>query len=223
MSARPLIIVCAGGFGRETAAAVLHDDRWELLGFADDDRALQGRTIDGVSVLGPPEAAIAAAPRARVAVCQARPFSELRSALPSRLRLPPDRYATIVHLAAWLADSTTVGPGTVILAGVVATSTVTIGSHVAVMPGVTIAHDAIVEDYATLAAGVQIGGGVRIGSGAYIGIGALLRDGITVGSGALVGMGAVVTRSVPAGEMWFGVPARPRGLVTEPARRRPAG
>jgi sugar O-acyltransferase (sialic acid O-acetyltransferase NeuD family) len=221
MSRRPLIIVCAGGFGRETAAVVVRDDRWELLGFADDDPALRGTAVGGIPVLGSPEAAIAQAPDAQVAVCQARPSSDLRRALVSRLRLPADRYATIVHPTSWLADSTTVGPGTVILAGVVATSTITIGRHVAVMPSVVIAHDAVVEDYATLAAGVQIGGGVRIGSGAYIGMGALLRDGITVGSGALIGMGAVVTRSVPSGEIWFGVPARAR--VTEPGRRPPGG
>jgi sugar O-acyltransferase (sialic acid O-acetyltransferase NeuD family) len=202
---------------------VLQDDRWELLGFADDDPALHGRMVGAVAVLGSPEAAIRQAPEARVAVCQARPFSDLRSALVSRLQLPPDRYATIVHSTAWLADSATIGPGTVILAGVVASSTITIGSHVAILPGVGIAHDAIVEDYSTLGAGVQVGGSVRICSGAYIGMGALLRDGITVGSGALIGMGAVVTGSVPAGEMWFGSPARARGLVREQARRQPAG
>lgn len=222
LSAKPLIIVCAGGFGRETAAAVQADDRWELLGFADDDPALRGRAVDGVSVLGSPEEAIGEAPEAHLVVCQAGPSSGLRRALVSRLRLPPERYATIVHPTAWLAGSASIGPGTVVLAGVVATSTIEIGSHVAIMPGVVITHDDIVEDYATLAAGVRLGGGVRIGSGAYLGAGALLRDGITVGAGAVVGMGAVVTRSVPPGEIWFGTPARARGVATEPARLPPA-
>ena len=175
-------------------------------------------------MLGSPEEAIGEAPEARVAVCQAQPRASLRRALVSRLRLPAARYATIVHPTAWLAGSTGIGPGTVILAGVVGTDAIAIGSHVAIMPGVVIAHNAILEDYATLAAGVRLGGGVRIGIGAYIGIGAVLRDRINVGAGAVVGMGAVVTRSVPPGEIWFGNPARPQGMVvTEPARPHPAG
>lgn len=223
LSAKPLVIVCAGGFGRETAAAVQADNRWELLGFADDDPALRGRRVDGVSVLGSPEEAIGEAPEAQVVVCQAGPASALRRALVSRLQLPPECYATIVHPTAWLADSVSIGPGSVVLAGVVATSSIKIGTHVAIMPGVVITHDDIVEDYATLAAGVRLGGGVRIGSGAYLGAGALVRDGITVGAGAVVGMGAVVTRSVPPGEIWFGIPARARGVVTESAPPPPAG
>jgi len=222
VSAKPLIIVCAGGFGRETAAAVQADDRWELLGFADDDPALRGRRVDGVPVLGSPEGAIGETPEAQVVVCQAGPSSGLRRAIVSRLQLPPARYATIVHPTAWLAGSAGIGPGTVVLAGVVATTTVEIGRHVAVMPGVVITHDDIVEDYATLAAGVRLGGGVRIGAGAYLGAGALLRDGVSVGAGAVVGMGAVVTRSVPPGETWYGTPARARGVVTAPAPLPPA-
>src|SRR5947208_2102161 len=72
LSAQPLIIVCAGGYGRETATAVVTDDRWELLGFADDDPALHGEEIAGVRVLGAPEIAIERAPEAHVVVSQAR-------------------------------------------------------------------------------------------------------------------------------------------------------
>ncbi len=215
------MIVCAGGHGREIAAAVQADDRWELVGYADDDATLHGCLVDGIQVLGAPENATKELPLVQVVVSQARPGRTLRRALVSRLGLPADRYATIVHPTACLAGSTTVGPGTVLLAGVVTTTSVEIGSHVAVMPNVVIAHDAVVEDYATLGAGVRIAGGVRIGSGAYVGMGALLREGVTIGAGALIGMGAVVIRSVPPGEVWFGSPAVAQGSVTQPASRPP--
>jgi len=44
--------------------------------------------------------------------------------------------------------------------------------------------------------------------GASIGSGSTMLCGITIGAGALVSAGSVVTRSVPAGEIWVGNPAR---------------
>jgi len=44
--------------------------------------------------------------------------------------------------------------------------------------------------------------------GASVGSGTTLLCGVTVGEGATVGAGSVVTKSVPAGEVWAGNPAR---------------
>lgn len=52
---------------------------------------------------------------------------------------------------------------------------------------------------------------VKIETQAFIGVGAIILPGVTIGRGATVGAGAVVTRSVNAGEIVVGVPARPVG------------
>jgi bifunctional UDP-N-acetylglucosamine pyrophosphorylase/glucosamine-1-phosphate N-acetyltransferase len=59
-----------------------------------------------------------------------------------------------------------------------------------------------------------------VGDGAFVGSGTVLIAPCRVGAGALTGGGAVVTRdtSIPAGEAWVGVPARPLA-----GRKRPAG
>jgi UDP-2-acetamido-3-amino-2,3-dideoxy-glucuronate N-acetyltransferase len=50
-----------------------------------------------------------------------------------------------------------------------------------------------------------------IKKGASIGANATILCGVTIGENAMVGAGSVVTRDVPAGELWFGNPAKRRG------------
>ena len=204
---RDLVIVGAGGFARETAAAARAAGR-RVLGLLDDDPALHGTRRSGLPVLGPAEAAVDL-PDAGVVVCVGNPRDYTgRQRLVRRLGLPPERYATVVHPAAQVGAGSVVGPGTVLLAGTVLTADVTVGSHVAVMPQAVLTHDDRIADHATVASGVRLGGGVVLDRGAYVGAGALIREGVTVGAWSLVGMGSVVLRDIPAGQVWAGNPAR---------------
>lgn len=209
---RTLVVVGAGGFGRETVEAIRALNAagagWRLAGYLDDDPARHGTVIGGVPVLGG-IAELDRMPEASVVVCTGRPDNYVsRPRIVERVGLAPERYATIIHPSASVSVTSRVGPGSVLLAQTVLTAAVTVGSHVAIMPHVTLTHGDVIGDFATMASGVCLGGNVRVGRCAYIGAGALVREDRTVGSCALVGMGAVVTRDVPPGEVWAGVPAR---------------
>lgn len=181
---------------------------WKLLGLLDDDPAKRGSRVHGVEIIGPAQAAYDHSD-ALVTTTVASPDDPMRRlSLTSRLSLPPERYATLVHPAAVIPESASLGPGCVVHAGTVLTADVALGAHVALMPAVILTHDDVVQDGVTFGAGARVAGGVTIERGAYIGSGALLREGLVVGAGAVVGMGAVLTRSVPAGEVWAGTPAR---------------
>jgi sugar O-acyltransferase (sialic acid O-acetyltransferase NeuD family) len=215
MTPAELLVAGAGGFARETleliAAVNRAEPRWRVVGLLDDDPRRHGQLVHGVPVIGATEA-VHDHREAFVAACVASPNDPMRRLdLVARLALPRERYATLIHPAAVVAESAQVGRGAVLHAGVVLTADIRIGDHVAVMPAVVLTHDDVVEDGVTFGAGVRVAGGVRIERGAYVGAGALIREGLVVGSGSVVGMGAVVTRSVPPAEVWAGVPARRRG------------
>jgi sugar O-acyltransferase (sialic acid O-acetyltransferase NeuD family) len=214
----PLVLIGAGGFGRETAETVrainvdqearVGEPAWELLGFLDDDPVLRRTSVLGAPVLGGIDE-LAGLHDARVVVCTGHPgnFTSKRSIV-QRLGLASARYATLVHPAAALSPSCRLGPGTVVLAGVVATTNVEIGAHVGVMPQAVLTHDDLLDDFVTVAAGVRLAGAVHVQEGAYLGAGCLIREHCTIGPWALVGMGAVVTRDIPGREVWAGAPAR---------------
>ena len=195
------------GTWQAARAAVDAGADWDVLGFVDDNPELEGTLVDDLRVLGPIE--FARDSDAAVVVCTGRPDNYFsRKRLVRRLGLPSGRYATVVHPSAALASDTVLGEGSVLLAGVVATAAVSIGSHVAVMPQTVLTHDDRVSDFATVASGVRLGGGVTVDEGAYVGAGALVRQGLRIGDWSLLGMGSVALESVPAAEVWVGVPAR---------------
>ena len=216
-----LVLIGAGGFARETAQAVhalnCSGAAWRLLGYIDDDPALHGDIIDGTAVLGGRDR-VRHLPAASFVVCTGRPTNYVsRLRIVSELGLPPERYATIIHPSAAISRSSSVGPGTVVLAHAAFTAAVSVGAHVAIMPHVTLTHDVVVDDFATIASCASLGGGVRVQRSAYLGAGALIGENRTVGAFSLIGMGAVVTRDVPTREVWAGVPARRLRTAAIPA------
>jgi sugar O-acyltransferase (sialic acid O-acetyltransferase NeuD family) len=222
---RPLLVVGAGGFARETVQLLQrHADvgpggeRYAVTGFLDDDTDRHGTYVDGVPVLGPAElAADHAARGGAVLACVGSPATPAsRQRLVERLELPDEAWATVVHPLASVSGDSSVGPGSVLHAGVVLTAAVRLGRHVAVMPHVVFTHDDEVADAATFGAGVRLAGGVVVGAAAYLGSGALVREGRRIGAGALVGMGSVVLRDVPPASVWAGNPARPLSPAPEP-------
>jgi sugar O-acyltransferase (sialic acid O-acetyltransferase NeuD family) len=211
-----LLIVGAGGFARETAqAARAAHGPDAVLGHLDDDPARHGADVDGVPVLGGSELVHTHAD-APVVLCVGNPRDWAgRARLARRLGLPEQRYGTVVHPTAAVAQSATIAPGSVLLAHCALTAAVRVGAHVAVMPHVVLTHDDVVGDFATIASGVRLGGGVRVGEGAYLGAGALVREGITVGAWSQLGMGAALLEDLPPGEVWVGAPARKLRSVPE--------
>jgi sugar O-acyltransferase (sialic acid O-acetyltransferase NeuD family) len=211
---RQLILIGAGGMARETIELVnaINADAptWELAGVLDDSPEKQGTEVLGVPVIGACASAAGFGPEVALVACVASPNDPLRRLrLVERLGLPASRYATLIHPSAIVPGSATIGPGSILHAHVVLTADLRVGAHVAIMPAVVLTHDDDIGDFVTFGAGARVSGGVTIEPGAYIGSGAMLRELITVGPGAVVGMGAVATKSVPAGEVWHGIPARP--------------
>lgn len=214
----PLVIVGAGGLGRETAElarALIGGGPTpsrpsgfpvHLAGFVDDDERLHGSMVTGLPVLGG-VGWLDDHPGVAVTVGVATPRDPSARVRLVR-RLGPQRWTTLVHPSVHLPDSIVIGEGSIVHAGSVLTADVAVGSHVVVMPSVVLTHDDVVADGAIFGAGARLAGGVSVGRSAYIGSGASVREGLRIGDGAVVGMGSVVTSDVPSGEVWAGVPAR---------------
>lgn len=116
--------------------------------------------------------------------------------------------ATIVHPAAVVSRFSTVGPGSVVIAGATVNARSSVGLACIVNTGAIIDHDSTIAAGVHICPAVALAGGVTVGELVTIGVGACVIQGRTIGDGAVVGAGAIVIRDVEAHSTVVGNPAR---------------
>lgn len=209
--ARPLVIVGAGGLGREVLLLLRQLNEagagWDVRGFY-DDQPPAAPTIAGLPYLGT-SADLNATPEP-LAVAVAVGSSRSRAAVVARLTSAQLSFPALVHPAVALApyQRISLGAGCIIQQGCILTCDIQLGRFVLLNLGCTVGHDAVLEDFCSLMPHVNIGGGAQLGAGTYLGTNATVIHAVRVGAGATIGAGAVVVRDLPAGVTAVGVPAK---------------
>lgn len=209
---KDLIIIGASGFGREVAWAVDRLNKanptWNLLGFMDDNKEIQGTVINGYRVLGK-STDVNAYPDAYY-VC-AVGASRIRETIINRLKdINPDiKFGTVVDPTVEMSDFVSIGEGSIICAHTIITVNIEIGSHVIINLDCTVGHDAVLKDFATLYPSVNVSGITSIGHAVELGTGMQIIQGKSVGDYSIVGAGAVVVKDIPAKCTAVGSPAKP--------------
>ena len=208
---RPLVIVGAGGFGREVVELVRDinaaGERFELLGVvADGTPDLDLLGVSRVVHLGAIEdlAGVAASAAYVVAVGDAVG----RERLAARSDAACHEAVTLLHTTAVVGRDIRLSPGAIVAAHCSITTNVAVGRHVHVDRACTVGHDAVLEDFVRLNPGAVVSGNVTMRRGSTLGTGAVTRQGVEIGAGTYVGAGAAVVSDLPPGVVAMGVPAR---------------
>lgn len=196
-----LYLAGTGSFAVEVAGWA-RDAGLELAGLVEllDERRV-ATTVHGHTVLAPEQAP----PGAAVAIAAGGD----RAAHWSLLAEHGWQAATIVHPAATVASSASIGDGTIVGPGVVVGAETDVAEHVLLSRGVLVGHHAQIGPFVSLLPGANVASHVQLGTGATIGMGGIVVDHTSIGAGATVAAGAVVVRSVESGVRVQGVPARP--------------
>ncbi|GAA1788552.1 NeuD/PglB/VioB family sugar acetyltransferase [Nostocoides veronense] len=205
-----LVIVGAGGFGRETLDLVMAlnqaQEKWSVLGVVDDSPSpanLERLARRGVPHLG----GIADIPRAvAVAVAVGRPRA--RRAIVDELAGGGHRYPALIHPSAVVGTRFQHGEGLIVLGGVSIGTNVEIGAHVHLNAHAVVGHDTRLLNHVSVNPNATVSGECVVGPLTLLGASSTVLQQITVGEDVTIGAGAVVTRDVTSGVTAKGVPAR---------------
>jgi sugar O-acyltransferase (sialic acid O-acetyltransferase NeuD family) len=206
---RELIIIGAGGFGREVLAwapqSLGYETEWRIKGFIDDNPdALKGYPAPA-PILGTIKDY---APTSdEVFVCGIG-IPDLREKVSNMISERGGEFVQLVHRTAVLGNEVSLGSGVVLCPYSLVSSNATIGQGTAVNYHSSVDHDVRVGRWTQISCHCDITAAVQLGDKVFLGSSVSIIPQIKVGDRAYLGAGSVVIRNVPAGARVVGNPAR---------------
>lgn len=192
MSKKCLIIVGAGGFGREVFEWALDDistgnSQFEKIEFVDDYNKDIKNFRCTVSEFYPTQHDV-------VVIAIGKP--SVRQKVANGLKSKNVIFGNLIHPSAIIASSSQVGDGFIACPFSLVSVDTKIGDHVHMNCMSSVGHDTVIGDYCTLSGHVDITGNCTIGESVFIGSGARLVPEKTICSGALIGAGTTIQKSI---------------------------
>jgi acetyltransferase EpsM len=216
---KKLIII--GGYGngtvvQSTVEDINHEEKkWEILGFLNDQET---QPINGYPVLGKIDfdtvQSFLQDPDAYffyTLISVKLNFKFLSKLLD--LKIPEERFATLIHPTAVVSKFAKIGFGTCIQPFVSVGPNTFIGNHVQIYAQSLVGHGSTIENYSYVANNACIGADVLLKEGAYLGTNATTLEFVKLGKWSITGIGAVVLKDVPDYGKVVGNPARQIGTV----------
>lgn len=205
-----LLIVGAGGFGREMFGAVResvgYGTEFDIKGFLDARPDALDGFVGYPPVVGAPDTYV---PESDDVFVTALGGIAARRRCAAALEAKGAVFVAIVHKTATLGPNVAVGAGSFIAPHVSLTADISVGRHVSVFHSSSVGHDSTLADFSHVYAQCSIGGGVRIGEGAVVYPGSVVVPRREIGAGAVVGAGSAVFIDVEPGVTVLGNPAAP--------------
>jgi sugar O-acyltransferase (sialic acid O-acetyltransferase NeuD family) len=203
-----ILIVGAGGFGREVLQWALHawpSDAHKIAGFLSDDSAALANYDTRFSVLGP---ARGFDPRPGDAFVLAIGVPGIRRTVAEMLVARGADFLTLVHPTAIVAESSRVGAGSVVCPYAIVSDNCQLGRFVLMNYHSSVGHDASAEDFCVFSPYATLGGGAAVGEDVFLGLHASVGPRVTLGDRCKVSAGSVALAAAAAETVIWGSPGR---------------
>jgi sugar O-acyltransferase (sialic acid O-acetyltransferase NeuD family) len=203
---KTLAVLGASGHGKVVAEVAAAMQYWTDIVFYDDQWPAKQHN-GSFAVVGDTRQLIGLAP-ASVDVFVAIGNNATRLAKQQLLVEHGFKPAILLHPRACIANSVSIGAGTVVMAGAVINAAATIGECCIINSNATVEHDCQLAAAVHISPAAALAGAVQVGARSWIGLNASVIQQVCIGSDVVVGAGAVVLADIAPACTVVGVPAR---------------
>ena len=210
--AKPIVIVGAGGMGRDTQWLIERinesdqQEKYEILGYIDDGIEA-GTMIDDHKILGEIDFLINY--KEPLAVTFALGNVKIRRKLVEKcLDNPNLTYPNLIDPSVIMSKRIMLGQGNIICTSVIMTTNIWIGDFNLICNRSIVGHDDRIGNYNTLYPGVLLSGDVRIDTLTEIGTGSQIVQGLRITDEVIAGAGSTIIRNIEIPGTYVGSPVR---------------
>jgi sugar O-acyltransferase (sialic acid O-acetyltransferase NeuD family) len=205
------LVILGGGYGCKEIMSLSREIKdCEIISILDDNKKLHNSQIEGYNIAG--------------SLCEWKKFPVqvkfvfaigsyqnrlLRSEILEKLKIPNERFFSLIHPSAILYSNVEIGYGCIIQAGCIVHTMSKLGNFVVISAGSAIGVDNKIGDFTLIGGGVSTSTNVVFDNNSFVGTGSIIAPNITFGLAAMSAVGSVVFKDVEAGHAVIGNPARP--------------
>lgn len=208
---KDIAIYGAGGFGREIACLIRQINKenpvWNIVGFFDDNPALQGTNNEYGKVIGGIDSLNQYDKELAVAIAIGNPSIVRR--IVDRITNEKIYFPNLVAPDVVFMDdeNCSLGRGNIICSKCWISCNVHLGDFNILNVGITVGHDAQLGSFNTLMPSVSISGEVIVGEENFFGVASVVLQQKKIGNKTVIGGNSMVIKNTKDGRTYFGNPA----------------
>jgi acetyltransferase EpsM len=139
----------------------------------------------------------------------------MRERLFDKIAIPKERFATIVHGSAFVAQNAVLEPGSFVMANTYIGPATHIGQCTLIMANCVVGHNDKIGPFNHVSAGAIVSSYITTGKFVDICLGTKVIEKVTLGDYSVAGAGALILKDIPSKEVHVGNPAAYRRHIRE--------